>query len=508
MISTRPKREIVIAVVVAAAFLMAGSAWAEVFFAETFEATPIGATPNPSTWQDQGGLIIAEGGISGQYATNAAAGGDKWATHWKDDPLGGGTNYAESGILYAYALMKFGGGGNDRSQLLFARNDVSPWGHAYAKFYPYYDKFQFQEGSGASYKRTVVSTPSSDPNVLAYDEWFAVKCVMDFAANHQKAYYSKGGATQDDWREAWDFPFENPLPFGQANGLGAIQLYVFTATEAGSTCWDNLIFADEDFTPDEVLTYDPTVIFFSETFEDTDVGSPLDPTKWQDQGGLAVAAGGISGRYATNASSGGDMWATHWKDDPLGGGTNYAESGILYGYALMKFDGGEGSDRSQLLFARNDVSPWGHAYSKFYPYNDKFQFQEGSGQSYGMTFASTPSSDPDVLAYDEWFAVKVVMDFAANHQKAYYSKGGDTQGDWRAAWDFPFENPLPFGQANGLGVIQLYVFTATEAGSTCWDNLIFADENLTPNEAGMPEPMTLSLLVLGGLGILRRRKSL
>ena len=248
-------------------------------------------------------------------------------------------------------------------------------------------------------------------------------------------------------------------------------------------------------------------VFFQEDFESTAVGASLNPATWQDQGGLVVADGGVAGRYATNSSAGGDMWATHWKDDPLGGGTNYAESGILYSYGLMKFGGG-GNDRSQLLFARNDVAPWGYANAKFYPYYDKFQFQEGSGASYKRTVASTPSSDPDVLAYDEWFAVKVVMDFAANHQKAYYSKGGDTQGDWRAAWDFPFENPLPFGQANGLGVIQLYVFTATEAGSTCWDNLIFADENLTPNEAGMPEPMTLSLLVLGGLGILRRRKSL
>ena len=385
-----------VAVSVAVVFLCS-SVSGEIFFSETFEDTAVGAAPDVATWQDQGGLIIAEGGVSGQYATNAAAGGDRWATHWKDDPLGGGTNYADpnnpgSGILYGYGLMKFGGGGNDRSQLLFARNDMTPWGYAYAKFYPYYNKFQFQEGSGASYAMNVASTPSSDPNILAYDEWFAVKTVMDFAANHQKAYYSKGGETQDDWREGWDYPFENPLPFGQANGLGVIQLYVFTATAAGSTCWDNLIFADEDLTPDQILNFaecgdwgyaegdldedcrvnvtdlaiaaagwlectDPTnptecpapaggppvTIYFEETFEDYAYDEPIGPGDTWTHGdpcepnALALVARddyAITGMYATNVDNS-SCAATH--RNPAG--ENYSDSGVLYCHAAMRWSG-------------------------------------------------------------------------------------------------------------------------------------------------------------------------
>jgi hypothetical protein len=267
-------------------------------------------------------------------------------------------------------------------------------------------------------------------------------------------------------------------------------------------------------------------IFFLDTFEDRPVNGTLDPSKWGTNPTSMSIRAESGNQYATNGS-GNEHGARHFKDGVDKGG-NYIPAGdVIHGYALMRINPQSVNTKSYMWgttqFYRNDDPATGHRWGTanahfrmYWSYSNTKAVLMGIGrdenadnvnQSSWEVMTSAPSAGPDI---GEWIALKSTFNMADDTVSIHYSTAG---GSWTSLSGGE-ANPLvgPGTEVFGLGNIVLYNQNYDNNGlgnegsdQVDYDNIMISDQSFTPDQLfAIPEPLTLSMLALGGFGVLRR----
>ena len=197
-------------------------------------------------------------------------------------------------------------------------------------------------------------------------------------------------------------------------------------------------------------------------------------------------------------------------------GPQYSNNGLYNAAFLLRNGGGQiagwyaNSATSETVTDLNNLGPWAPGFKVWNAAG--VQLKQGNG-TLGYTFSTAEYAGFDELSRDSWYRLGVVVDLTTRRITAIKSQlleGGesaivvsDPQGWDAVAGDYVDLYALG-GDVGTLLPDNIRMYDVDDGTLTAFDNAYLGDAYAWPQV--VPEPATMSLLAIGGLALLKRRR--